>query len=98
METKIQEVNPFEQKLKPLLQEGEVFLTNAPKKSERMVSRIDETGKIKFEKEESGSQLATRLASYGGFESLRVLGSAFDVNGKPIEGMVALVGKKIKQG
>ena len=98
METKTQEVNPFEQKLKPLLQEGEVFLTNAPKKSERMISRIDETGKIQFEKEESGNQLASRLASYGCFESLRVLDSAYDVNGKPIEGMVALVGKKIEQG
>jgi len=27
-----QEVNPFEQKLKPLLREGEQFVTNAPKK------------------------------------------------------------------
>lgn len=91
-----QEVNPFEQKLKPLLREGEQFVTNAPKKSERLVSRINEEGKIEFEKEESESQLAGRLASYGGWESLRVLDTAYDINGNPIDGMVALVGSKKK--
>ncbi len=78
--------------LKPLMREGEVFMTNAPKKSELMTSRIDENGQIKFEREESGSQLAGRLASYGGWESIRVVDTAFDTSGKKINNMVALVG------
>lgn len=85
-------VNLGLEQLKPLLKEKEVFVTNAAKNSELMVSRIDENGKIAFEKEESGNQLANRLASYGGWESIRVLDTAFDIEGKPIKGMVALVG------
>lgn len=93
-----EKVNLGREQLKKYLNEGEVFMTNAPKKSELMRSRIDADGSIKSEKEESGNQLAERLASYGGWESIRVLDTAFDVEGKPINGMVALVGVPKKQG
>lgn len=85
-------VNLRMEQMKPLMGEGEVWVTNVTKNSERMVSRIDEYGKIKFEKEESGNQLAARLASYDTWESIRVVDTAFDSEGQPIKGMVALVG------
>ena len=80
------------EQLKPLMNEGEVFITNgADQNSESWKMRIHTKEK------RSAQQFAGELQGYinkgvGKWESVRVVNKAFDVEGKPVKGMVALVG------
>ena len=90
MADKSAEVSRVEDPIKPYLQEGEVFITNS-------ADGNDDNWKMSLHREDerSGQQLASELMSYGEhgkWESVRVVNKAFDVNGQPIKGMVALVG------
>ena len=81
------------EKIKPFMKDGEVFVTNAPDGKDKMTKSL---------KQETGQQLAQRLAGYadrgGKWQAVRVVDQAFDVEGKLVKGMVALVGTPKKQG
>ena len=56
---------------------------------------------IHREDEKSGQQFAAELISYGDagkWQGIRVINRAFDIEGKRIKGMVALVGTPKSQG
>ena len=91
-EDKTEKVDLGLDKLKPLMNEGEVFITNgADQNSDSWKMRVHR------EDERSAQQFAGELQGYinkgvGKWESVRVVDHAFDVDGRPISGMVALVG------
>lgn len=84
-------VNQGVEKLRTFMSPGEVWITNS----------IDgeyakKNGILLSENEQSGQQFASELLSYrdkgGKWDTVRVVDHAFDIHGKPLEGMVALVG------
>ena len=91
-------VNPFQEKLKSELREGENWVTNAPKKSKFMVGTTTSDGSTKFEPERTAAQTAFDMQASGQYESVRVLPTAFDKHGKPLADMSAVVVKKKQQG
>lgn len=91
-EDKTEKVNLILEQLKPYMNEGEVFITNGADENEESWKM-----RIHREDERSAQQLARELQGYmlrgaGKWESVRVVNRAFDIEGKPIKGMVALVG------
>ncbi len=83
-------------KIKSLLHQGEVWITNAEdEKSESWKMRVHRKD------EKSGQQFAKELDSYkergGKWDKVRIVSAAFDREGNPIKGMVALVGTPKKK-
>lgn len=83
-------ISKFEKALKPFMNEGEVWITNAfDENSEEWRHRVH------TKEDKSGQQLAAELMSYGKagkWKSIRVIDKAFDIDGNPLNNMVALVG------
>lgn len=85
-------VNLMFEQLKPYMNEGEVFITNGADENDKLWNMRSRT-----KERRSGQQFARELQGYihkgvSKWESVRVINKAFDIDGKVIQGMVALVG------
>lgn len=89
------EINLGQEAIKQHLKEGEVFITNEVDQNAKSW-----TMKTHQKHEMSAQQLAQELLSQKdtGWESVRIVNSAYDIKGNLLEGMVALVGTPKKQG
>ncbi len=85
-------VNLIVEPLKPLMAPGEVWITNAADGNSKSWQ-----ARTHRENEKSAQQFVDEVESYiakgvSKWESIRIIGKAFDIQGNPVKGMVALVG------